>query len=313
MLSAEPAKVIRAGMIGLDTSHAPAFVKAINDPKAAGDLVGVRVVAAFPGGTRDNPSSWDRVPKYTEQIRGMGVEIVGSIDDLLKKVDVVMLESVDGRPHLEQARPVIAAGKRMFIDKPCAGSLADVLEIFRLAKERNVPVFSCSSLRFSAEIQKPIHDAKLGPIRGCDVYSPCSTEPHHPDLFWYGIHGVEMLFTVMGPGCKQVTRVHTEGTDFVVGTWADGRVGSYRGIRDGQHKYGATMFATKGIATMAKFDGYLPMLQEVCKFFKTGKPPVTAEETIAIFAFMEAADQSKRQCGAPVTIESVLAKAGRKK
>lgn len=310
--AAEP-KVLRAGMIGLDTSHCPAFVKALNDPKATGDMAGVKVVAAFPGGTRDNPSSWDRVPKFTEQIRAMGVEIVPSIDALLKKVDVVLLESVDGRPHLEQARPVIAAGKPLFIDKPCAASLADVIEIFRLAKERNVPVFSSSSLRFGPDFQKTIHDKKLGSIRGCDVYSPCSLEEHHPDLFWYGIHGVEMLFTVMGRGCKQVSRVHTEGTDVVVGVWADGRVGIYRGIRDGQRGYGATIHGAKLIANVNKYEGSTGLTQEMCKFFKTGKPPVCAEDTIEMFAFMEAADQSKRQAGAAVSIESVMAKAGKKK
>jgi hypothetical protein len=311
--AAEPPKVLRAGMIGLDTSHCPAFVKTLNDPKAPPEIAGVKIVAAFPGGTRDNPSSWDRVPKFTEQIRGMGVEIVPSIDALLKKVDVVLLESVDGRPHLEQARPVIAAGKPLFIDKPCAASLADVIEIFRLAKERNVPVFSSSSLRFGPEFQKLIHDKKLGGIRGCDVYSPCSLEEHHPDLFWYGIHGVEMLFTVMGRGCKQVSRVHTDGTDVVVGVWADGRVGIYRGIRDGQRGYGATIHGAKQIASVNKYEGANGLTAEMVKFFKTGKPPVCAEETIEMFAFMEAADQSKRQGGTAVTIESTMAKAGKRK
>jgi predicted dehydrogenase len=307
--AAEPGKVLRAGMIGLDTSHCPAFVKELNNPKPTDAPTGVKVVAAFPGGTRDNPSSWDRVGKFTEQIRGMGVEIVPSIPELLKKVDVVLLESVDGRPHLEQARPVILAHKPMFIDKPCAASLADVIEIFRLAKENKTPVFSSSSLRFGTEFRKTIADKKLLPILGCDVYSPCSLEPHHPDLFWYGVHGVEMLFTVMGTGCKQVVRVHTDGTDVVVGTWANGRVGCYRGLRDGARGYGATIYGTKLIASVNKYEGSMPMVVEMCKFFKTGKPPVCAEETIEMFAFMEAADQSKREGGKPVSIESVIAKA----
>ena len=146
----EPAaKPIRAGIIGLDTSHVMAFTQCINDPKAAGDLAGVRIVAAFPGGSPDIPDSWNRVKDYTDQIRRMGVRIVPSIDDLLKQVDVVLLESVDGRPHLAQARPVIAARKPLYVDKPMAGSLADVIEIFRLAREANVPCFSASSLRFT--------------------------------------------------------------------------------------------------------------------------------------------------------------------
>lgn len=304
-----PAKTLRAGLIGLDTSHVIAFTKLLNDSLAKGDLADVTVVAGFPGGTRDNPASWDRVDRYTEQLRGMGVEIVPSIDELLKKVDVVLLESVDGRPHLEQVRPVLAAGKPVFVDKPLAGSLADAVEIYRLAKERGVPCFSSSSLRFSSEFQAMRNDSPVGKVRGCAAYGPCSLEPHHPDLFWYGIHGVEILFTVMGPGCKSVTRVQTKGTELVVGVWEDGRVGTFRGIRDGKAGYGATVFGAADIKLAGKYEGYTPLVVEICKFFKTGKPPVSAEETLDIYAFMEAADQSKRQGGCPVTIKSVMKKA----
>jgi predicted dehydrogenase len=305
----EAKKPLRAGLIGLDTSHVIAFTKVLNDPKSEGDLADVVVVAGYPGGSRDLPSSWDRVPKYTKQLREMGVEICDSIDELLEKVDVVLLESLDGRPHLEQARPVIAAGKPLFIDKPMAGSLADVLEIFRLAKEANVPCFSSSSLRYGERVQEMRYESPIGRITGCAAFSPCSLEEHHPDLFWYGVHGVETLFAIMGPGCRQVTRVQTDNTEMVVGVWEDGRIGTFRGRRDKPHGYGALVFGEKGIENAGKYDGYAPLLVEVCKFFKTGKPPVSAEETTEIFAFMEAADESKRRGGCPVTIEEVLKKA----
>ena len=107
--AAEPAP-LRAGMIGLDTSHVPAFTKIFNGPKATGDLAGIKVVAGYPGGT-DIPASRDRVRNFTEQLRGMGVEIVETIPQLLEKVDVVFLESVDGRIHLQEATPVIKAGQ----------------------------------------------------------------------------------------------------------------------------------------------------------------------------------------------------------
>ena len=198
---------IRAGMIGLDTSHVMAFTKILNASKATGELAEMSIVAAYPGGSPDLPASWDRVQGYTDKLRGMGVEIVGSIDELLKRVDVVLLMSVDGRPHLAQARPVIAAGKPLFIDKPMAASLADAMEIFRLAKEKNVPCFSSSSLRFGAGFQAARAGKTFGKVRGCTAWGPMKIEPHHPDLFWYGIHGVEILFTIMGPGCEEVTRV----------------------------------------------------------------------------------------------------------
>ena len=211
-------KPLRAGIIGLDTSHVVAFTQLLNAPNPKPELAGVRVVAAYPGGSPDIPSSRDRVAGFTQELRDkFGVAIVGSIDELLAKVDVVLLESVDGRPHLEQARPVFKAHKPVFIDKPVAGSLADAIAIFELARETNTPCFSSSSLRFSPGIAAIRNNAKVGDVLGCDVYGPCSLEEHHPDLFWYGIHGVEALFTIMGTGCQSVSRTQTEGTELVVG------------------------------------------------------------------------------------------------
>jgi hypothetical protein len=301
---------LRVGIIGLDTSHVVAFTRLLNNPQSSGDLAGVQVVAAYPGGSPDIPASKDRLEGFTKSVQGMGVEIVDSIDALLTKVDAVLLESVDGRPHLEQARPVIKAGKPLFIDKPVAGSLADAIEIYRLAAEHKVPCFSSSSLRFYPGVQAMRSNPAVGDVVGCDAYGPCSLESNHPDLFWYGIHGVETLFTIMGPGCVSVTRVQTDGTELVTGVWKGGRIGTYRGIRQGRSSSGAVVFGSKAVAPAdMQGGGYQQLVAEICKFFRTGKPPVSAEETIEIFAFMEAADESKRQGGGPVTLEAVLAKA----
>lgn len=301
-------KQLRAGIIGLDTSHATAFTQLLNDPKAADDLADCRVIAAYPKGSPDIESSVSRVPMYTKQVQELGVEIVDSIDALLAKVDVVLLETNDGRPHLEQVRPVLKAGKPVFIDKPIAGSLADAIAIFDAAKEYGVPVFSSSSLRYTEGAQA-LRGGKIGDITGCDAYSPCSLEATHPDLFWYGIHGVETLFTVMGTGCETVTRSSTRDTDVVVGVWKGGRVGTFRGMRGGSSGYGGTAFGTKGIAAIGAYSGYRPLLVEIVKFFRSGVAPVRAEETIEIYAFMEAADESKRRGGVPVSMADVLKQA----
>jgi len=298
-----PPAQIRVGIIGLDTSHVVAFTKLMNAKDAKGELAGVRVVAGFPAGT-DIPASRDRVAGFTEQLRKMGVEIVDSIPALLAKVDAVMLESVDGRPHLEQVRPVFAARKRVFIDKPLAGSLRDVLAIAKLAREHGVAWFSSSSLRFGAEVPKGV-----GKVTGCDAWSPCTLEPTHPDLFWYGIHGVETLFTIMGPGCESVARTQTKSSELVTGVWRDGRIGTFRGIRAGKRGYGAMVFGTKGAARRSEYRGYSGLVTEIARFFKTGKPPVSVDETLEIYAFMEAADESKQGGGKPVTVASVMARA----
>jgi hypothetical protein len=311
--AAEPVKQIRIGMIGLDTSHAVAFTQILNKPedKDKEAVAGCHVVVAYPKGSKDIASSVERVPEYTIKVRDLGVEIVDSIEDLVAKCDAVLLETNDGRPHLEQVLPVLKAAKPVFIDKPIAGSLSDAVSIFDAARQYKAPVFSSSSLRYTVGAQA-IRGGKIGDVKGCDAYSPCALESTHPDLFWYGIHGVESLFTVMGTGCESVTRVSTPAIDLAAGVWNGGRVGTFRGIRapeGGQAGYGGTAFGTKNIEQIGTYGGYAPLVFEIVKFFRTGKAPVAEEETLEIYAFMEAADESKRQGGKPVTLESVLSKA----
>jgi predicted dehydrogenase len=300
---------IRIGIIGLDTSHSPAFTELFNAENPAPGLSGFRVVAAYPQGSADIKSSVDTIPEYTQKMQQMGVDIVDSIKKLLGKVDVVLLETNDGRPHLEQAREVFKAGKTVFIDKPIAGSLSDAVTIFREAGEKNVPVFSASALRYLVNVQSVRHENKIGQVLGADAFSPASLEPHHPDLFWYGIHGVEILYSLMGAGCGTVTRFQTEDTDVVVGKWKDGRLGTFRGTRKGTHDYGGIAFGTEGNLTMGTFEGYQALLVKIGEFFRTGIPPVDARETLEIYAFMEAADESKRRGGAAVSLDEVLQKA----
>jgi predicted dehydrogenase len=298
----------RVGIIGLDTSHSTAFTKAFNDPPEGMDFHGYKVVAAYPHGSHDIESSYSRIPRYTEEIQTFGVTITDSIEQLLEEVDVVLLETNDGRLHLEQALQVFKAGKRMFIDKPIAASLSDAIAIFKASEKYHVPVFSSSSLRYMHGIDEVL-GGEIGQVTGADTYSSASIEKTHPDLFWYGVHGVEALFTVMGRGCQEVARVFTEGTDLVTGTWKDGRIGTFRGIRDGKGGYGGTVFGEKEIRTLGGYAGYSPLLAEIARFFETGIPPVAQEETLEIFAFMEAADESKAIGGLPVNVDAVLKKA----
>ncbi len=296
---------IKVGIIGLDTGHVIAFTKTMNDPAAEGALADCKVVAAYPKGSPDIESSTSRVPKYTEEIQTHGVEIVNSIPALLEKVDAVLLETNDGRPHLEQLIPVLKAGKPVFIDKPIAGSLADAILIFKASEKYNVPLFSSSSLRFGPNTLK-VRAGSIGTVTEAQTGSPASLEKTHPDLFWYGIHGVESLFTVMGTGCESVIRSKSDdGMIRVTGTWNGNRTGVF----EERKGYGGTATGSKGTSEIGAYPGYGPLVGEIAKYFKTGALPVDPAETLEIYAFMEAADESKRQSGASVTLESVMKKA----
>ena len=312
LLGAEPTpKPLRVGIIGLDTSHAISFTQTLNKgpkkPEDAPQFAGATLVAAYPKGSPDIESSIKRVPEYTEKVTALGVEIVPSIEELLKKTDAILLETNDGRPHLEQVRHVVKAKQPVFIDKPMAASLTDVLRIFAEAKEEGVPIFSSSSLRFG-KATLAVRNGSIGKVLEAETSSPVSIEPTHPDLFWYGIHGVESLFTVMGTGCVSVKRGTTpEGKLEVIGKWEGGRTGTFR--EDLKKGYGGKAKGEKGEAPVGAYDGYDPLLAAAVEMFRTGKPPVSMEETIEIYAFMEAADESKRRGGAEVTLKEVLDKA----
>lgn len=185
------AEDLRIGMIGLDTSHVEAFTEVLNNPQNAQHIAGAKVVAAVKGGSKDLEQSASRVDGYTKTLQDKyGVKMYDDIAVMCQNVDAVMLESVDGRPHLEQAKPVFQAKKPIFIDKPVAGSLHDALEIFRLAREAGVPCFSSSSYRFYPSMVE-VMKKDVGEVRSCISAGPCHLEPHHPDLFWYGVHPTE--------------------------------------------------------------------------------------------------------------------------
>lgn len=292
----------RIGIIGLDTSHSQIFTEKINNGGL--EMSGYRVVAAYPHGSKDIPTALEMKPKIIEAVKAEGVEIVSSIEELLTKVDVVLLESIDGRTHYEQALPVLRAGKRMFIDKPIAATLEDVIRLYEAAHKYNTSIFTSSALRFDDNVQKVVQGS-IGKIMGADVYTPGEIERGHLDLAWYAIHGVEMLFTVMGKGCASVSRIHEKGTDLVIGVWEDGRIGTVRAIREGAANIAGTAFGEKGIAPLGPFSTYDPLINQIITFFDTGKPPVSEAETIEIFSFMKAADLSKEKDGVAINLNSL--------
>lgn len=323
-ISRHAAEPIRVGILGLDNYQAVAFTQHFHDPRAADELAGLRVVAAFPAGSPDIEESVRELPKWTEAIRKFDVAIVDSVDALLAACDAVLVMSVDGRAHREQVRPALQAKKPVYVGRPLAASLADAVAMFRLADEHKTPLFSCSQHRFSPGFIGMRNHPEVGDVLGCDVYGGCPREPHHPDLFWHGIHGVETLYTIMRPGCVSVTRASTDSAELITGVWKDGRVGTYRGLRQGALKYSAVVFGSKGVAPAGiygyaapvkgvvppgRYMGYEATAVEIARFFKTKQPPVSADETIELFAFLEAAEESKRLGGVPVTLASVLERA----
>ena len=293
-------KDLRAGIIGTDTSHVPAFTKAFRDhPEWR-----IKVVAAFKGGSPDFPVSANRVDGFAKTIQNdYGVELVDSIDALVAKVDVVLLESVDGRPHLAQVTPVLKAKKPVFVDKPLAASVEDARRIAALVKETGTPLFTSSSVRFHPDISRMRKVDSIGKVQRVQANYQLNVVPFHPDLYYYGIHGVEALYAVMGTGCTTLTRKVTPDSDVTTCTWKDGRVGVYNALlKPGEKQPVLELTGSSGTASTGPPSNYDGLVATIAEFFHTGRSPVPIAETLEILEFMTAAQISKDKGGAPVQL-----------
>jgi len=290
---------LRLGIVGTDTSHVIEFTKILNDDRSSEHVEGARVVAAFKGGSKDLPDSYKRVDKFAGELRTKwNVEFVPDIALLCAKVDGLMIESVDGRQHLEQVKQAAACGKPIWIDKPLASSVEDAKEIERVTNGK-VPWFTASALRYG----KDMDAMKFTDTEGVIAWGAGPLGHDQLDLTYYAIHVVEMLYAILGPGCEEVTRTHTDDADVIVGKWKGGRMGEVRAVRP-DIDYGALVFRAGGkVAVAAKIDdSYRPLVAEIVQFFQTKQPPVSNKESLEVMEFMDAAQRSMASGGAPVNV-----------
>jgi hypothetical protein len=311
---------IKVGIVGLDTSHCPAFTRLLNDSAYEYHVPGARVVGAYPGGSDRFSLSRDRVQGFTDELRDTyGVRIYNDIPSLVADVDAVLLESVDGRQHLEQFEQVVDQSgphhKPVFIDKPLATSTADARQMIQLAGQTQTPVLSSSSLRYSAGIvglagSDALPDASSGPagerVLSCEAFGPAAILDDYPGLFWYGIHSAEILYAYMGMGCQALRCIPHKDLDVVIGEWGDGRIGVVRGTRFKGGVFGCVVHTDAGTRcgiAQSRPPGYYDLMVQVIEFLKSGVSPVDIRETFEIVSFLEAANWSREHAGQITRLE----------
>ena len=139
-----------------------------------------------------------------------------------------------------------------------------------------------------------------------DAFAPGTQHPRNPGFFHYGVHAVEIMYSLMGTGCRRVRCVRTEGVDVAVGEWGDGRVGTVRAIRNGAKQIGFTCVTEKQvITTKTSAYGYREVLKQIVQMFETKKSPMSGAELIEPVAFQEAALISMDRGGAAVDLNVV--------
>jgi virulence factor len=291
--------MIKLGMIDFDTSHVVEFATRLNHKGIAKDqwVDGAEIVIACPGESRIMP---ERIPAYKKAIAKLGIPLVDRPADMIGKVDGMLIESQQGGVHWERARPFLEAGLACYIDKPFTCGVVDAKKLVTLAREKHLPIFSSSSLRYAPELVQFVNDPKHGKILGALAYSPAPQHDLNPGLFHYGIHAVEVLYTLMGPGCRRVTCTHEKDTDVVTGQWHDGRLATVRGIRSGKRAYGCLAFTEQGVRAVPIGTVYIyrELLKKIVEMFQTGRAPLDIAVTVEIIAFIEAALRSGHNHGA---------------
>ncbi|MEA2711607.1 MAG: hypothetical protein QOF78_4208 [Phycisphaerales bacterium] len=290
-----PANELRVGLIGLDMSHALEFTRRLNDQDHPEHVPGARVTAAWPGGSRDFELSWSRVPKFTAEVRDKhAVQIMESPDAVASRVDLLFITAADGRAHRPLFEQLLKYKRPTFIEKPLATSSHDAKEIFRLAAQENIPLMSCSTVRFGEPLHRAIGE-DYGRILGCDVFGPMPEEPTQPGLFWYGVHSIEVLNVVMGRGCREVRAYRNDDVDVMCATWDDGRVATFRGTRSGEWKFGMTLHRERGVqcVNLLHNSWFKPTLELALKDLPNGRSPVDSADTLEILRIIEAANASR--------------------
>jgi predicted dehydrogenase len=286
---------LTVGLVGLDMSHAVEFTRRLNDADNVEHVPGARVVAGWPGGSKDFPLSWSRVGKFTAEVRDrFGVEIVDTPEAVAERVDVILVTAADGRMHRVLFDRLLKFKRPMFIEKPLTLCSHEAREMFRIAADAGVPLMSCSTARFGEPLRQAI-EQDLGKIIGCDVFGPMPEEPTQPGLFWYGVHSIEVLNVVMGRGCREVRAYRNDDCDLVTAVWADGRVATFRGMRKGEWKFGMTLHRERGVqfVDLVHNSWFKQTIELLLANLPQGKSPIEAADTLEIIRIIEAANASR--------------------
>lgn len=295
--------MIRIGAIGIDTSHFPEFTRRINAlADAAGG--GPRVTTFYDPGQHQMPAA--DVAKWRAATLAMGVAESPSIDKLIAQVDAVMVLSLSGTVHLHLATPGLTRGLPTYIDKPMTCDLSQARQILELSRKHNTPCYSASSLRFAVEIAQ-LDRAALGELRAIDATGPGELNASNPHLYNYGVHTVEMVDAIWGPGVKRVRTTHSERRDLLDIEYHDGRHAHLRLERGASYEFAASVHGTKSLTSFKVGFGpiYDRLVQGMTAFFAGGPAPVPLRDLVENVATMQAGNASLTHNGVWMDVEAV--------
>ena len=104
---------------------------------------------------------------------------------------------------------------------------------FTLAAETGTRVFASSAFRYADGIVNVLNSIQAAGerVKTCCVRYWLQIQETQGRYFWYGIHGAEMLRTIMGPGVREVEASCSADRDSITVWHDDGRQSSILGSR----------------------------------------------------------------------------------
>lgn len=282
----------KIAIIGLDTSHATAFPKLMQDPETESSqkISGIRAVSCLRFETAfQGKEGLDTRQAYLESI---GVKVTEDFEEAVADCDAIMIEINDPALHLEYFEKCAPLGKPIFLDKPFADSVENMCKIIELAKKYNVRFFTASSLRFDIDFVEGLEKG-LAAEKGM-TWGPCGIPPKGSGIIWYGCHTFEMLQRIMGRGAVSVSGIKDENNYLFRVKYADGRVGMVD-LSSTSYKYGALIRSKENegvfVNVTCRVPFYYMLMKEFVKFLD-GEQPVALEDSVEVMALQEAALKS---------------------
>jgi len=218
---------------------------------------------------------------------------IGRVDGVVICDDLTM-------QHQKLARPFLEAGVPTFVDKPLSSDPAEAAEIVGVARQAGAPLMSCSALRYARELSEARERiAALGKVR-------CATATAPNELVFYGIHALELVHTVLGPGVEWVQNIGDEDRAFVRCAYPDGTSimlqvlgpGGYPGMH-------GCFYGERGGVHVAVEDAaafYGNMLREFAQMVETREMPIPLDTTLEIIRILAAGKRSQQQGGVRVAV-----------
>lgn len=227
--------------------------------------------------------------------------VVTRPEDVIGQVDAVVIATDDGTDHVRRARPFVEAGLPVFVDKPMAVNLDELRQFVEWHRAGRI-LLSTSGMRYAPEMRADF--SALGDLRWITSFT-CKTWER------YGIHALEAVEPLTGPGFLTVTTQGGENGDVVHLTHRSGVRVTLGALHDAYGSFGAVhLYGTKGELALKLTDTYHAFRGQLVAWIdmlRTGRRPLPFEETVELMAVIIAGIRSREQGGRTIAIADILA------